>query len=296
MAKPIHWDDLQYFLAVCEHGSLGAAARALGVNHSTVLRRIGSLEATLGVRLFDRLPAGYTLTAQGHALASEMSGVPEQVDAAQRRVVGGDLELKGSIRLTAPDVVMQSMLLPALARFRRMHPQLELELVVNSSLLNLTRREADVAVRGSNEPPPTLVGRRVGKVRVGLYASRDYLDSLGPSPSEADYQWVCLDETYAHMASAKWVREHVPPERIALKVNHLPTLADAVAAGLGVGWLLCPLGETRKDLVCLREPLPEMDTQVWVLTHRDLRRVARIRALTDLLYEHLSQDPRLVHA
>ncbi len=294
MPRPLHWDDLQYFLAVCERGSIGAAARWLRVNHSTVLRRIGSLENQLGVRLFDRLPSGYVLTAQGHALAAEMSGVPEQLEAAQRRVVGGDLELKGSIRLTAPDVLMRTVL-SSLVEFRGLHPQLHLELVVNSTLLNLTQREADVAVRGSNRPPETLVGRRVGSVRTALYASRSYLDSLGPGHSESDYLWVGLDESRAQLESAKWVRDNVPPDRVVLRVNHLPTLTDAVAAGVGVGWLLCPVADARDDLVRLREPLPSMDTQIWVLTHRDLKGVARIRALTDFLYARLSVDPRLLH-
>lgn len=295
MAGPMAWSDLQVFLAVCEQGSIGAAAKALHVNHSTVLRRIAGLERGLAVRLFDRLPRGYTLTAHGHELAAAVAGVPEQLDAAQRRVTGADLALAGTIRLTAPDTLVQALLLPLLVEFRRRHPRVQLEVVANNGFLNLTQREADVAVRGSNRPPENLVGRRAGRVRTAMYASREYLQSLGPDATPADYAWVGHDAALSHLMSAQWVNRHVDAARVALRVNSLVALADAVAAGAGVGWLLCPLGDARDGLQRLGPPPPELDTQIWVLTHPDLKRVARIRALTDFLYERLSQDPRLAH-
>lgn len=295
MSRSLEWSDVQFFVAVCERGSIGAAAQALGVNHSTVLRRIASLEATLDVRLFDRLPRGYALTTHGHELAASITGVQEQLDAAQRRVTGADLALSGVIRLTAPDTLLQRLLLPMLVDFRRLHPQVQLEIVGNNQFLNLTQREADVAVRGSNAPPENLVGRRVGTIRTALYASRAYLASLAPSHGEADWRWVGHDASLAHLQSAKWMHKHVSPERVGLRVTSLVTMGEAVCAGFGVGWLLCPMGDAMPDLVRLREPTSEFDTQVWVLTHPDLRRVARIKALTDFLYERLSLDPRLAH-
>jgi DNA-binding transcriptional LysR family regulator len=293
MSRPLEWSDLQYFVAVCERGSIGGAALALGVNHSTVLRRIANLEATLEVRLFDRLPRGYVLTAHGHELAASVAGVPEQLDAAQRLVTGADLAPSGVVRLTAPDALIQSLLLPLLADFQRRHPQVRLELVAGGDFLNLTQREADVAVRGSNQPPENLVGRRAGTLRTALYAARSSLDSLGAGQGEADYRWVGHDAPLAHLQSAKWLRKHVAPERVALRVGSLVTLADAVAAGFGVGWVLCPLAQARPGLVQLQPPRSDLDTQLWVLTHPDLRRVARIRALTEFLFEALSHDPRV---
>ncbi|GGA79870.1 LysR family transcriptional regulator [Arenimonas soli] len=295
MESRVQWNDLQFFVAVCEYGSIGAAAQALGVNHSTVLRRLGSLEQALDVRLFDRLPGGYALTVQGHELASGIAGVSEQLEAAGRRVTGNDLALRGSIRLTAPDTLMQALLMSRLAAFSAEHPQLQLDLVVNDSMLNLTRREADVAVRGSNRPPGNLVGRRVGTIETALYASAAYIETLGPAPGESAYRWIGHAEPLSHLASARWLRENVAPEKVVLRVDSLISLADAVAAGFGVGWLLCPLAEVRPGLVQLRPPPRELDTQVWVLTHPDLRRVARVRALTEFLYETLSADPRLRH-
>lgn len=295
MARSLEWSDLQFFVAVCERGSIGAAAQALGVNHSTVLRRIANLEATLDVRLFDRLPRGYALTTHGQELAASVTGVQEQLDAAQRRVTGADLALSGVIRLTAPDTLVQGLLLPMLAEFQAMHPALQLEIVGNNQFLNLTQREADVAVRGSNSPPENLVGRRVGNIRTALYASRGYLASLGAGQGEDDWRWVGHDASLAHLQSAKWMQMNVAPARVALRVTSLVAMTEAVIAGFGVGWLLCPLGDPVPELVRLREPPPDLDTQIWVLTHPDLKRVARVRALTDFLYERLSTDPRLAH-
>lgn len=293
MTTSLEWSDVQVFAAVCAHGSVGAAARALQVNHTTVLRRIAQLEATLAVRLFDRLPRGYALTAHGHELAAALDGVGERIDAAQRRVTGADLALAGTIRLTAPETLLGTLLLPLLAEFGRRHPGLRLEVVADDTFLSLTRREADVAVRGSNTPPENLVGRPVGRIRTALYAAESYLSTLPAGADRDDWRWVGHDAPLSHLASARWIRRHVAEERVVLRVNGLVALADAVAAGAGIGWVQCPLAAARPGLRQLEPPPEAFDTQVWVLTHPDLKAVARIRALTDFLYGRLSEDPRL---
>lgn len=287
------WDDLRHFLAVVERGSISGAAAALRVNHSTVLRRIAALEEGLGQRLFDRLPAGYALTAQGHALAEGLAGVAERIEAAQRQVQGGDAQVRGVVRLTTTDTLLQGLLLPLLGDFRARHPEVQLELSVGNGFLSLTQREADVALRGTNQPPENLVGRRAGTIRTALYAARSYLESLPAGAGRAQWHWIALDPSLAHLAQARRVHEEVDPARIALRLDSLVAMADAVAAGLGVGWLLCPLAAQRPGLVELAPPDPAMDTGIWVLTHPDLRQVARVRALTGFLHDTLSADPRL---
>ena len=292
---PVSWDDLQFFLAVCRAGSISGAARLLAVNHSTVLRRIGSLEDALGARLFDRLPGGYALTASGNELSEQLAGVAEQMEAAQRRLMGLDEEIKGVIRLTAPDTLVHGLLMPLLRQFRERHPAVQLQVVENNSFLSLTKREADVAVRGSNRPPENLVGRRVGDIQTALYASRAYLKSLGKAHGFDDYAWVAPDEALSHLEQAKWLGKRVAPSRIVMRVDSLVGMVDAVEHGVGVGMLLCPLASTRADLVQLAPPQREMDTQIWILTHPDLRQVARMRAFTQFLFDALRSDPRLVH-
>lgn len=295
MTSALNWEDLRYFLAVCQKGSVVAAAKSLGANHSTVLRRLGSLEDNLAVRLFDRLPSGYSLTSEGHELSNALQGVGEQIETAQQRLSGKDLALDGVIRLTSTDTVISTILVPYLAQFRERHPQIQIQLVLNNNFLNLTQREADIAVRASNHPPENLIGRVVGKIQTALYASRSYLDSLGKNHGEADYRWVALDDSLAHLDSMKWFRKNVSPGKVVFRVDSFTGMVEAVSAGMGVGMLLCPLANARNELVRLAAPPPQLDTKVWLLTHPDLKQVARIRALNDFLYDCLSRDERIAH-
>lgn len=294
MTDTLDWNDLQTFLAVAHRGSVAGGAKWLGVNHSTVLRRLAQLEAALGQRLFDRLPSGYRPTQEGQALVAQLGDLPERIEAAHRQLAGGDLAIEGEIRITAPDTLV-AMLLELLAPFRAQHPGVQLQVVANNSFLNLTQREADVAFRGSNRPPENLVGRKVGRIQTALYASRAYLKSLGRRAGREDWRWIGHDASLSHLESAKWMRKHVPGAQVRLRLDSLVAMVDAVAAGWGVGFLLCPLAEARSGLVRIEEPMPALDTQLWVLTHPDLRHVARIRALTEHLAAALRADPRLVH-
>lgn len=163
-AKAKNWDDLRVFLAVARAGSLSGAARALSVNHSTVFRRIGAFEAALGVRLFERQSDGYLLTPAGEELRDGALRIEEEIASLSRKVAGQDLRLSGAVRVTTIDMLAFGLLPRHLARFRDAYPGIEIELVVGNTMLNLSRREADVALRVGNTPPETLVGRRVGRL------------------------------------------------------------------------------------------------------------------------------------
>jgi DNA-binding transcriptional LysR family regulator len=291
----LNWDDLRYFLAVARSGSVSGAARQLRVNHSTVIRRLAALEARLEARLFDRSRDGYALTGAGEDLDARLRPVAEQIESLERQLGGLDAVLKGAIRVTSTDTLVNGPLTPSLAAFRRLHPAIHLQVTINNTFLNLTKREADVAVRPSNTPPENLVGRPVGVIQTAVYASKEYLRRAAKAGLRrtdwSKHTWVALDETLDHLAQARWVAAQAPPERIALRVDSLVGMARAVREGIGVGMLLCLLAEPERGLVRLAPPPPELDTQVWVLTHPDLRRVQRIKALTDHLYDTLRRDP-----
>lgn len=289
------WNDLQYFLAVAQGGSISQAARALRVNHSTVLRHLQRLEEQLGVALFQRLPGGYQLTAAGEELAGQLGGVGEQIERAGRQLLGQDLKIRGSVRLTSTDTLFASLLTPLLAQFQQAHSGVRLQLVTNNSFLSLTRREADMAVRGTNRPPENLIGRCVGRIQTALYASPAYLASRSAQLPLSEHLWVGPDEALAHLDQAAWLAARVPDEQVVARSDSLVGMVECVRLGMGVGLLLCPLAQAHAELVRLTGVDPALDTQVWVLTHPDLRRVARIRALSDFLYQRLSGDPRLVH-
>src|SRR5258705_3232848 len=160
------------------------------VNHSTVLRRLASLEKRLGARLFDRLPNGYQLTAQGEELRNQLRSVSEQIESAQRSLSGRDLNLSSAIRITTTDTLIHGLLMPYLAEFRALNPAIQMEMVINNTFLNLTRREADVAVRPSNSVPENLVGRRAGRLRTAVYASKSYLKKKEKKKEWAAHDWV----------------------------------------------------------------------------------------------------------
>ncbi|KQX00395.1 hypothetical protein ASC94_29875 [Massilia sp. Root418] len=300
------WEDLRYFIALSgamgRGGGVSAAARELGVNHSTVLRRLDSLERALGVRLFERFQSGYTMTQAGETLQARLSGVEEQIASARSAVGGQDQALEGEIRITTTDTLARSLLMPSLARFQQRHPGVRFQLVLNNAFLNLNRREADVALRPSNSPPDTLVGRRLGALSSAIYASHSYLKAaarrglgggvgMGASSAApedwAAHDWIGLDDSLAHLEQARWLARKVPPERVRLRVDSLLAMVDAARDGIGMAPLLCHLADPERRLQRVADPDPRFDTGLWVLTHRDLKDTARIKALTQFLYEDL---------
>lgn len=275
-----NWDDLRVALAVARAGSLRAAARTLGVSHSTVLRRLAELESAAGVRLFERAHECYELTGAGQDLCETAREIEDDVLALERRVAGQDLRLAGPIRVTLPDALLPA-LLPTFREFGERYPDIELTLTVAAEYLDLAAREADVALRIAAEPPPELVGRRVVDVTCGVYGSKRYLDACAPSALRhlERLTWVGWPPASA-MGFARWMREHVPRARVALRVESSWALRDAVDADLGVAILPCVLGDARQDWRRVRS-LPDVTAPLWILSHKDLRATARVRALRD---------------
>jgi DNA-binding transcriptional LysR family regulator len=276
--KRIDWDDLRYVLAIARSGGLGAAARSLGVNHSSVYRRLANLEARLGVSLFERQRTGYHLTSRGEMLVDAARRVEVEILSAQTKVLGADLKFSGTVRVSTSELLGFYLLPPLLCEFSVRYPDIEIELSVNNTLADLTRRDADVVVRATDKPPEFLVGRRISKMASSAYARHDYLQRIGRDRSLQDYEWLGFDETLEHVPQARWLHNHVPRARIRFRFDLIEALHQCACAGLGVAVLPCFVGD--RDPVLERLTPPEMfgEFGVWVLTHPDLRRSARIRA------------------
>lgn len=285
----LEWDDLRYVLAVASAGSLAGAARKLGVNHTTVLRRVGAFEKRLGLRLFERLPTGYALTAGGEELIAAARSIDETVTTLERKLAGQDLRLSGAVRVTTTDTLMGSILPDILAEFRAAHPGIQIEVSLSNLMFNLSKRDADVAIRPASDPPETLIGRRVGKIAFAVYASPQYLSQHGEIGDLAAHQWVGPDDSLAGSTVAQWMRTALPGSEIALRADSLVGLRDAARAGLGLAALPCYLGDSSSDLRRVHPPIAAMETTLWILTHEDLRRTARIRAFTEFAAEALSR-------
>src|SRR5262245_4318346 len=215
------WDDLRYVLAVADAGSLAGAARHLGVNHTTVLRRVGALEKQLGLRLFERLPTGYVLTAGGEELIATARSVDDTVTGLERKLAGKDLRLSGTVRVTTTDTLMGSVLPEILAEFHAAHPKIVIELAVSNVMFNLTKRDADVAIRPATDPPETLIGRRVARIAFAIYGAPRYLAKRKTIDDLAAQRWVGPDDSLADTSVARWMRSELAESEIALRADSL---------------------------------------------------------------------------
>lgn len=287
MTHRVNWDDLRFVLAVADQGSVASAARRLGVNHTTVLRRVHAFEEAQKIRLFERLPQGYALTAEGEQLVQTARGIDDMVATLERRIAGRDLKLEGVIRVTTTDTFMTTVLPGHVAAFRRCHPRIAIELALTNSRLNLTKRDADIAIRPAKELPAPLVGRRVAEIGFAVYGGKDYLSAQGLDMFAPAQTWLAGDEMLANSPVAAWMRRHVPDARIAFRADSFVALCHAARAGLGLTVLPCCLGDSSPDLERLDGPVDGLTTGLWLLTHLDLSRAARIRAFMDHMEEAL---------
>jgi DNA-binding transcriptional LysR family regulator len=285
MARPdaIGWDDLRLVKAVADARSLPAAAAALGINHSTAFRRLRQIEETLGLTLFEKHRSGYALTAAGEEIAALAGRVEDDVSAVTRKLAGQEVAPSGELRIATNDSLLTHLLTPMLAAFRARYPEIRLDILVGNQSLNLAKRDADVAIRATDNPPETLVGRRTARIVWALYGcAADYPSRQRPEDLAA-CEWVALGEQLGALKLVRWVAAHIPPERLAYRLNTVSGLAEAVEAGMGIGYLPCFIADARPALVRLGPPEPDFGTDLWLLTHPDLRHAPRVRALLDFL-------------
>lgn len=277
----MNWDELRTFLAVVRSGSIRRGARALGVNHGTVSRRLQAFQQTMGSTLLEREDGRLVLTAAGEDLHRTALAVEEQMLAVSRRVAGGDQKLSGTLRVTLSEPLFAA-LAADFASFSNSHPEIRLEFVTGIQYINLSRRDADLALRISNTPPPNLIGSKLCEVGGAFYASQAYLRRAGPRALE-NYDWIGWDESLSHLPGARWMHAGIDAERIRVCVDNPVAMEIAIRGGLGVGLLTCMTGDALPTLTRLSPPSVELIGNLWLLVHRDLRHLARIRVLHDFL-------------
>jgi DNA-binding transcriptional LysR family regulator len=282
MNSPLNWDEFRLVKAIADSRSLVGAAEALGLNHSTVFRRLGAIEAMLGAPLFERSRAGYQPTAAGEEMIALAASMSESIIDFERRVAGRDVKPTGELRVTTVDSLAVYLLAPILAHFRRLNPGVHLDLILAGQNLNLSRRDADVAIRATNEPPETLIGRRIGPIRWAVYGSKAVASDLHARAIE-EAPWIGFGDNFATHLGRRWMDRVVGPRRQIWRVNSVLSIAEAVATGAGVGLLPCFVGDQHDDIVRIGEPLAELDIDLWILTHPDLRQAARVKAFMEIV-------------
>jgi DNA-binding transcriptional LysR family regulator len=250
-----------------------------------MFRRLGQIEEALGTKLFERHRSGYAPTPAGEEMAALASRLDSDITSFTRRLVGKEIAASGELRVTTNDSLLVHLLTPIFGRFRQRHPAVQLDIVLTNQALNLSKRDADVAIRATDTPPETLVGRRAATIAWALYGRGSEFGDVVPPPGElaATRNWVSLGENLSHVKAVQFVRRHVAPERIAYRVNTVLGLAEAVQAGIGIGHLPCFIADGVPDLLRLSAPNPEFAADLWLLTHPDLRHSPRVRVFMDFV-------------
>lgn len=294
--KGLAWDDFRLIRAIAEKRALPAAAVALGLNHSTVFRRLGQIEDALGLKLFERHRSGYVTTPAGDEMAELAERVDQDITAFARRLAGQEIKPAGELRVTTNDTLLVDLLTPLLAGFLGHCPEIRLDIVLSNQALNLSRRDADVAIRATDSPPESLVGRRAGRIAWCLYGRSDDAELRQAALADDLWErhWVSLGDQFTSLKAVRYLQKHVAPERVVYRVNTVLGLAEAVEAGIGIGFLPCFIADRRPGLVRLSDPDPELAADLWLLTHPDLRHSPRVRVFLDYMAGELTRIRPLI--
>lgn len=285
------WSDLRHLIAVSRHGSTLAAAKALGVNQSTVHRRLGELESGIGLTLVKRHPTGYRLSELGEALIDYVLAVETAVDILERQVQALKHDLKGVIRLTCPEPTVSRIAATGLLdRFHQRYPSLTVEFITSDRYLDIAKGEADVAFRSGDPADDSLVGRKICDSVWAIYASRSYVQQHGRPGSIvelADHSLIGFDGIMQNHRVAKWLPQAVPNARIVNRNSSMLGTVSAVRAGIGIAPLPTTLGDADETLVQVLPPVMELTRSWYLLSHPDLRKTPRIAAFIDHVLEDI---------
>ena len=291
MNSDLSWDEFRLVKSIADARSLVGAAERLGVNQSTVYRRLAALEAAVGARLFDRSRAGYEPTAAGKDMIALAATMAESIIEFERRVAGRDVKPTGKLSVTVPVGVGLHFMPAIVAQFQALNPGVVVELILSNEALDLSRRDADIAIRLTNDPPETLVGRRICTARFCLYRRRDAAEEAGATAAES-IGFIGYADSFGPESGRRWMEANVGPGRIAARANSAHCMLELALEGIGAALLPCFLGDRNPNLIRVGYLLPELDAGLWTLTHADLRRAARVRAFMDFAAAELTKRRR----
>ena len=285
-----NWDDAQFVLALSRAGTIRAAAKSLGVNHTTVSRRIATLEKQLSARLFELTTSGYVMTVSGKIICKAAEEMEDLLLGSHRRIEGADKELTGEVHIHIPDI-FDDWVCEKIAPFLQQHPKLKIQLSSEIAIANLAKREADIALRFTDSPPLDMVGQKVCRLPVALYASEDIEINVFESLNEIDlsvdtlssYPWVRWAPGYSDSSVERWAIKASGKVSPVARVTTYKALTNLIRNGAGIGCLSPWFAEHDPKLKRISPEIKEAAMDVWVLIHPDLRGVRRIKALKDLL-------------
>jgi len=284
----MNWDDLRLFLAVSRTGSISGAAKQLGIQHSTVSRRMRSFEEKMGVRLLERIKGGYQLTSAGEQIKQAADKIEAEILNVDGVVVDKDQQLSGPVKVTAINNMASSILMPMFAEFNQTHPDVDLHILVSNMDASLSQREADIAIRLSNSPPDTLIGKRVVTVASTIYGNKDYLQKMleaGKKP-----EWIGVECCGFHKS---WTKQYCPNDSHNFISDDTLLTLSALREGVGISIIPCFMGDADPLLQRYAEPDPSHNLGLWILMHPDLKRTARVLAFREHMIHSILQKEDL---
>jgi len=280
-----NWDDLRYFVAVAREGSMRAAAEMLGVSQSTVQRRLSALEHAIDCVLVERTVNGYTLTAQGRRLLLDAQQMAVAAGDFQRRVNALDDTAAGRVRVASLVTVGQRILKSGFVdRFHDRHPGIQIEMILSQRVVDLAGGEADIAIRGGAPASDALIAKRIANLPWGLFASKDYIGRHGQPAGPDDlchHSVIALVDELEQLPATCWLRSKALGARVAARCGNIPSAHLAAASGAGIAMLPYIYAAADKNLVCVLGPIPELDYPMYLLVHKDMSRVRRVRTFFD---------------
>lgn len=281
-----NWDEIRTAFQVARLGTVSGAADVLGVHHATVIRHIDALEKRLGAKLFQRHARGYTPTEAGRDLLSVAQTTEEQFGQLASRIKGQGEVVAGELVVTAI-TGLSDLLVPVLSRFQADQPQVLVRYLSDMRLFRLDYGEAHVAIRAGAAPQePDNVVQPLGRMRTALYAARSYAEAHGLPQSEADlprHRFIGSDDPDSRAPFYRWLREHVPEDRITMRISEASAGVAAVRAGMGLGFCTTEYAKTRPDLVEVLPARPEWESPLWIVTHVDLHRTLKVQSFLTCL-------------
>jgi DNA-binding transcriptional LysR family regulator len=286
------WNDLRYFLAVAREGSTIGAANALRVNQSTVQRRLAALEEVIESQLVERTPTGYRLTEKGLALRPHAEAVENAVEAFRRQLASIEDAPAGTIRVTAPEGIAYLILTPLLETFHTRHPSLKVDVILTDQILDLSKGDADVALRVAPLEDSVLIGRKISDQAWGFYASRAYAERHGTMSCPDDinrHAVILLDRELADIQVSTWLRGVMTDAKVAARCNSVSGALLTAKTGVGVAMLPSHIGDTEAGLVRMFGPLKGIASGIYLVAHPDLHKTPRVRAFFDFMIQEIEQ-------
>lgn len=288
------WNDFRYFLAIARSGSLAGAGRELGVEHTTVGRRLAALETELGTRLFLRGPDGLVATDAGRAILPLAQEIEARFEAIDRRLSGGDDRVEGTVRFSISEA-FTGYFVKHFGSLRERHPNLTVQISSGNRSADLMRGEADLAVRAREVTEPDLLARKVAVAGWSLYAAPDYVARKG-APSEPEdlggHDVIGFDESLANTPGGLWLGAHAQGANIVMRGNSIVAAINATICGMGISAVPCFFAESEPRL---RRLTPRVlgGRDIFLVVHPDMAKVARVRAVMDFVVELFARDGAL---